>query len=80
MVELAQSSTIYVKYDDSKAGNSLKDRLLGELKECLAITARAKRFQLKKGKSTAIADRKQFPLQLLFISLMEVVWPICKAT
>ena len=80
MVELAQSSTIYVKYDDSKAGNSLKDRLLGELMECLAITARAKRFQLKKGKSTAIADRKQFPLQLLFISLMEVVWPICKAT
>ena len=80
MVELAQSSTIYVKFDDSKAGNSLKDRLLGELKECLPITARAKRFQLKKGKSTAIADRKQFPLQLLFISLMEVVWPICKAT
>ena len=62
MVELAQSSTIYVKFDDSKAGNSLKDRLLGELKECLP--ARAKRFQLKKGKSTAIADRKQFPLIL----------------
>ena len=64
MVELAQSSTIYVKFDDSKAGNSLKDRLLGELKECLPITARAKRFLLKKGKSTAIADRKQFPLIL----------------
>ena len=63
MVELVQSSTIYVKFDDSKAGNSLKDRLLGELKECLPITARAKRFQLKKGKST-IADRKQFPLIL----------------
>ena len=45
-------STVYVKFDDPKAGNSLKDgRLRGELKECVSITARAKRFSLKKGKS-----------------------------
>ena len=32
-------STIYVKFDDSKAGNPLKDRRLrGELKECVTIT------------------------------------------
>ena len=48
-------STVYVKFDDSKAGNSLRDRMLrGELKECVPITARAKRFLLKKGKSTVI--------------------------
>ena len=47
------------------AGNSLKDRKLrGELKECVSITARAKRFPLKKRKSTITADRKQFPLIL----------------
>ena len=57
--------TIYVKFDDPKAGNSLKDRRLrGELKEYIPITARAKKFLLKKGKSTAIAERKQFPLIL----------------
>ena len=44
-------SIIYVKFDDPKAGNSMKDRSL-----C------AKRFPLKKGKSTVIAERKQFPL------------------
>ena len=44
-------STIYVKFDDPKAGNSMKDRRLrGELKECVPITARAKKFPLKKGK------------------------------
>ena len=58
-------STIYVKFDDPKAGNSMKDRRLrGELKECVPITARAKRFPLKKGKSTAIAERKHIPLIL----------------
>ena len=58
-------STIYVKFDDPKAGNSMKDRRLrGELKECVPITATAKRFPLKKGKSTVIAERKQFPLIL----------------
>ena len=58
-------STIYVKFDDPKAGNSLKDRsLLGELKECLPIAIRAKRLPLKKGKSTVIAERKQFLLIL----------------
>ena len=55
--------TIYVKFDDPKAGISLKDRrLCGELKECVPITARAKRFPFKKGKRTVIAERKQFPL------------------
>ena len=58
-------STIYVKFDDPKAGNSMKDRRLrGELKECVPITATAKRFPLKKGKSTVIVERKQFPLIL----------------
>ena len=58
-------STIYVKFDYPKAGNSLKDRRLrGELKECVPITARTKRFPLKKGKSTVFAERKQFPLIL----------------
>ena len=58
-------STIYVKFDDPKAGNSLKDRrLLGELKECLPIATRAKMLPLKKGKSTVIAERKQFLLIL----------------
>ena len=38
-------TTIYVKFDDPKTGNSLKDkRLCGELKESVSITARAKRF------------------------------------
>ena len=56
-------STIYVKFDDPKAGNSMKGRRFrGELKECVPITARAKRFPLKRGKSTVIAERKQFPL------------------
>ena len=41
-------STIYLKSDDPKASDSLKDRRLrGELKECVPITARAKRFPLK---------------------------------
>ena len=45
-------STVYVKFDDPKAGKSLKDRrLCVELKECVPITARAKRFPLRKGKS-----------------------------
>ena len=44
-------STIYVKFDYPKAGNSMKDRRLrGELKECVPITAKAKRFPFKKGK------------------------------
>ena len=56
-------STIHMKFDDPKAGHSLKDRsFLGELKECVPITARVKRFPLMKGKRTVIADRKQFPL------------------
>ena len=46
-----------MKFDDPKAGNSLKDRrLCGELKECVPITDRTK----KKVKSTVIAGRKQF--------------------
>ena len=61
----AKWSTLYVKFDGPKAGNSLEDgRLCGELKECVPTTARAKRFPLKKGKSTVIAEWKQFPLIL----------------
>ena len=40
--------TVFVEIDDPKAGNSLKDeRLYGDLKECVTIPARAKRFPLK---------------------------------
>ena len=52
-------SEIYMKFDDPKAGNSLKDRSrCGELKECVPITAGAKKFPLKKWKITVIAERK----------------------
>ena len=52
-------------FDDPKAGSSLKDRRLGfELKEFVPVTARAKRFPLKKGKSTGITEKNQFPLIL----------------
>ena len=58
-------STIYVKSDDPKAGNYMKERRLqNELKECVPITARTNKFPLKKGKITVIAERKQFPLML----------------
>ena len=54
-----------MKFDDPKTGNSMKDkRLRGKLKECVPITAIAKRFPLKKGKSTVTAERKQFALIL----------------
>ena len=56
------SSTIYVKLNDSKAGNSLKDRRLwGELKEYTNY-CQNKEFLLKRGNNTVIAERKQFPL------------------
>ena len=64
-------STIYVKFGDPKAGNSLKDRSFpGELKECAPITARTKKFPLKKGKSTVIAKRKRFLLILGYPSIV----------
>ena len=54
-------STVYVKFDDPKAGNSLKDRrLCGELKECVTITARAKRFPLKNGKVMLLLKENNF--------------------
>ena len=58
-------SAIYVKCDNPKAGNSMKDgRLRNELIECVPITTRTNKFALKKGKITVIAERKQFPLVL----------------
>ena len=48
-----------------EAGNSMKEiRLRGELKECVPITASAKKFPSNKGKSTVIAERKKFRLIL----------------
>ena len=48
-----------MKFDDPKAGNPMKDRMLcGELKECVPITARVKRFPLRRGKSSVIAEKK----------------------
>ena len=38
--------------------------LHSELKEFVPITARTMTFHLKKGKSTVIGERKQFPLIL----------------
>ena len=58
-------STIHVKFDDPKTGNSLEDRrLCAKLKEFVPVIARAKRFPFKKGESFVIADRKQFLLIL----------------
>ena len=52
-----------MKFDYPKAANSMKGRrLCGELKECIPITAKTKRFPLKKGKNTVITERKQFLL------------------
>ena len=54
-----------MKFDNPKVGISLKDRThCGELKNFVPNTARAKRFSLKKSKSTVISERKQF--QLMF--------------
>ena len=39
-------------------------KLQNELKECVPITARTKKFPLKKGEITVIAERKQFLLIL----------------
>ena len=48
-------STIYVTFDYPKADNSLKDRKHPcQLKECVPITERTKRFILDKGKSSYI--------------------------
>ena len=61
----SRCSTIYLKFYDPKTCNSLKDRRpCGELKECVPVTAWAKSFPLRKGKSTIIAEGKQFPLIL----------------
>ena len=58
-----QLCSIYMKFDEPKAGNSLKDRkFCGEVKEYVSIPAREKRFPLKK--TTVIAERKQFLLML----------------
>ena len=54
-------STIYVKFDYPKADNSLKDRrFCCELKECVTITARAKRFPLKKEKVLLLLKENNF--------------------
>ena len=48
---------MYVKFDDPKAGSFLNDqKLRGELKKCVPITARGKTFPLKKGESTVFAE------------------------
>ena len=55
---------INVKFNDPKTGNSLKNRRpCGELKECVHC-CQTKRFPFKKGKSTIIAEKKQFLLIL----------------
>ena len=72
-------SIIYVKSEDLKAGNSLKDgKLCGDLKKYVPITVGARKFPLNKIKSTAIAEKKNYfcqylAMQLLSISLREVL-------
>ena len=56
---------IFVKFDDPKAGNTRKDgRLWGELKHCVAITAKTKSFPYHYRNKTVIVERKQYPLVL----------------
>ena len=53
---------IYVKFDDPKAGNYLKNnRLRGELKDCVPIRAIVQSFPFTKGNTTITVQRKQFP-------------------
>ena len=57
--------SIYVKFDDPNAGNSLKNnRLKDELKHCVPITAITKTFPYSSRKRTVTVQRKQFPLKL----------------
>ena len=86
--------TMHLTFDDPKAGNSLKGRkCCGELNECVPITARVKRFSLKKVKITVIANKKCFPLILgnaitmhksqgttLFYMQGDLVWSASKKT
>ena len=72
--------TAYVKFDEPKTGISLKDRrLCGELKECVPITARTKRFPKVKN-----SERKQFPVILDHVITVhksqELLWIICNET
>ena len=56
---------IYVKFDDVNAGNSYEDnRLCGIFKQCVSISANAKRFSFKRDKSLIVAERKRFLLIL----------------
>ena len=59
------SGRIFIRFDDPKAGNSLKDnRLRGELKHCVPITAITKTFPYSHKRKTITVQRKQFPLKL----------------
>ena len=43
------SGTMYVKFEDEKAGNKYKDaHLCGELKQCVAITVKTNSYPLAK--------------------------------
>ena len=53
---------IFLKLDDPKAGNKLKDsRYRGELKECVPISPIVTPFSYTKGKTVLTVQRKQFP-------------------
>ena len=71
-------SIVYLKFDDPKVGNSLKDKRFHNELDCVQISARTERFPLKKqGKSNAIVERKQFAL---ILGQDLVLWVICKVT
>ena len=56
------SGTIYVKFEDEKAGSKYKDvRLRGDLKQCVPITVRTNKFPLARSNNVWV-ERKQFPL------------------
>ena len=78
-------STVYVKFDYSKAGNFLKDMSLWWFEGMIPITARAKRFHLKKSKELLFLKENNsqwyLVMQLLSISLKDgLLWIMCKAT
>ena len=67
-------STTYMKFDNPKTGDSMKDkRFFDKLKKYMLINARTKKFPITKGRNAVIAERKQFWLTLGHASM------ICKS-
>ena len=69
-------STIYVKFDDSKAGNYERQNFLEWNKGSVPITAKTKKFYLKREKSLSLLKESNshwyVVMQLLSTSVKEV--------